>query len=160
MMNRDQLLQHVDLVRAITLIAFDTLDEELADVQPAGFPNTIRWNLGHILITQEQLSVNFAGMKPQLPDHYLKLFGYKTRPSEWTVRPPGLDELKERLSAQSAYIREQLGDRLAEQVAKPFVRQGFELATIGQILNHSLYHEGLHLGAIGGLRKAISGQQA
>jgi uncharacterized damage-inducible protein DinB len=158
-MNRDQLLQHVDLVRAITLSAFDTLDEELADIQPAGFPNTIRWNLGHILITQEQLSVNFAGMKPQLPEHYLKLFGNKTRPSDWTVAPPSLDELKERLAAQPAYIREQLGGRLEEPAPKPFVRLGFELATIGQILNHSLYHEGLHQGAIGGLRKAISGQR-
>ncbi|KIL39915.1 hypothetical protein SD70_16955 [Gordoniibacillus kamchatkensis] len=159
-MNRDQLLVHVDLVRAITLAVFDTLDEAQADVQPDGFPNTIRWNLGHILITQEQLAVNFAGMQPQLPASYLKLFGSRTRPSEWTVQPPSLAEIKERLAAQPAYVREHLGDRLAEQVKKPFVRLGFELATIGQILLHSLYHEGLHQGAIGGLRKAISGQRA
>ncbi|MFC0216653.1 DinB family protein [Paenibacillus chartarius] len=155
-MNSEQLLRQVELVRAITLTAFDHLDEELADRQPAGFPNNIRWNLGHILITQEQLATHFAGMEPQLPPEYLRWFGNKTKPSDWTETTPTLQELKHRLQIQTAYICDKLGPRLDDPALKPFVRLGREMTTIGEVLTHSLYHEGLHQGAILGLRKAIA----
>lgn len=154
-MTGEQLLRQVELVRAITLTAFDGVTESDADVQPKGFPNTIRWNLGHILIVQEQLAIHFARMQPRLPEHFLKLFGNKTRPSDWTIEPPSLAELKERLFAQTGYVCGELGHRLEKQAVKPFVRLGREMATIGEILNFSLHHEGLHYGAIGGLKKAI-----
>lgn len=155
-MYNDLLMKQVELVRAITLTIFDGLTDAEADERPDGFPNTIRWNLGHILIVQEQLAINFAGMQPQLPEHFLKLFGNKTRPADWTISPPGLAELKERLFLQTGYVHEQLGHRLGEPATKPFVRLGRELASIGEILSFSLYHEGLHHGAIGGLKKAIA----
>jgi hypothetical protein len=60
---------------------------------------------------------------------------------------------------QTGYICEALGSRLDERAPKPFVRLGREMATIGEILNFSLYHEGLHHGAIGGLRKAMKAER-
>jgi uncharacterized damage-inducible protein DinB len=155
-MDAEMLLNQAELVRAITLTAFDSLTEELSDIQPPGYNNTIRWNLGHILIVQEQLGIHFCAMRPQLPEHYVKLFGNRTKPADWTVEPPRLDTLQNLLKEQTAHIRQELGHRLDEAAAKPFVRLGREMKTIGEILNHSLFHEGIHIGAISGLKKAIA----
>lgn len=47
-MTGEMLLKHLELVRANALRALESTTEEMADAMPAGFRNTIRWNLGHI----------------------------------------------------------------------------------------------------------------
>ncbi|MFK4997402.1 DinB family protein [Bacillus sp. N9] len=39
--------------RTSTLIALSKIDEKKWDEQPAGYPNTVRWNAGHVYITAE-----------------------------------------------------------------------------------------------------------
>jgi uncharacterized damage-inducible protein DinB len=156
MMN-DMVLRQVEVVRAITLQKLESITEDVADIIPKGFNNTIRWNVGHILIVQDQLASNFAGLPQQLSPEFVTLFGNRTRPSEWQVEPPTLQTLSHELKKQTAYIKESLGSRLQEKAIKPFVRLGFKMETIGEILSFSLHHEGMHTGVVYAIQRAIEG---
>ncbi|HJV46844.1 MAG TPA: DinB family protein [Bacillota bacterium] len=154
-MKSGQLLNQVELVRALTLETFDSLTEEMADIIPAGFNNNIRWNLGHILIVQDQLAAQFASIPAQLPIDFMTLFGNHTSPRDWNRQVPTLEQLANELRNQVGHIRGHLENRLEEAARKPFKRLDYRMETIGEILAFSLHHEGLHLGVIGSLRKAI-----
>lgn len=156
-MTDDMVLRQVEVVRAITLQKLESITEDVADIMPKGFNNTIRWNVGHILIVQDQLASNFAGLPSQLSPEFVTLFGNRTRPSEWKVEPPTMQTLSYELKKQTDYIKESLGNRLQEKVIKPFVRLGFEMETIGEILVFSLHHEGMHTGVIYAIQRAIEG---
>jgi hypothetical protein len=68
-----------------------------------------------------------------------------------------LQALSYELKKQTAYIKESLGNRLQEKAIKPFVRLGFKMETIGEILAFSLHHEGMHTGVIYAIQRAIEG---
>jgi DinB superfamily len=156
-MNNEMLLRQVEVVRAITLQRLESITEDMADIIPNGFNNNIRWNVGHILIVQEQLALNFAGLSPQLSPEFVNFFGNRTSPREWKVEPPSLQILSDELKKQTAFIKESLGNRLQEKAIKPFVRLGFKMETIGEILTFSLHHEGMHTGVIYAIQRAIEG---
>jgi uncharacterized damage-inducible protein DinB len=158
-MTSEQLLKQIEVVRSITLKIFEDLTEEEADQMPNGFSNTIRWNLGHILIVQDQLANHFAGIPGQLPAEYISLFNNGTKPADWHITPPSLDVLAQHLKEQTRSIRENLTGRLDELATKPFTRLGFKMKTIGEILNFSIHHEGVHFGIINGLRHAIHAKE-
>lgn len=156
-MTNDMVMGQVEVVRAITLQKLESITEDVADIMPKGFHNTIRWNVGHILIVQDQLASNFAGLPQQLSPEFVSLFGNRTKPSEWQIEPPTLQTLADELKKQTAYIKETLGSCLQEKATKPFVRLGFKMETIGEILTFSLHHEGMHTGVIYAIQRAIDG---
>jgi hypothetical protein len=40
-------IQTAKTVRQLLIESIQAIPEEIYDVQPEGFPNTIRWNVGH-----------------------------------------------------------------------------------------------------------------
>jgi hypothetical protein len=151
----DKFLNQVELIRAVTLETLENVAAETVDIMPPGYNNTIRWHIGHILTTQDRFATIFAGATSQLPAHYSSLFANGTKPADWQETPPSLEELIAQLKEQPSHIKTQLGSRLHEKAVKPFVRSGYPLETIEEVMNYSLYHEGVHIGMINGLKRAI-----
>jgi uncharacterized damage-inducible protein DinB len=131
------------------------VSEEAADKMPEGFRNTIRWNLGHIYVVQENLVAGCAGDTPQVPPNYVELFAPGTKPADWQGEIPKLSSLEALLEEQPTKLKDRFASRLAEKVENPFKRGNMELSTIEEILNFTLYHEGLHTGFIKGLKRAV-----
>ncbi|WP_058303295.1 DinB family protein [Gorillibacterium timonense] len=154
-MNHEQWLGQIRLVRTITMKAMDGLTEEMADIQPPGFSNTIRWQFGHILTVQETIFTHFAGEASQLDESIFQLFSNGTTPSNWTSPPPTLPELRDLLEGQSQHLCTHYANRMDELALKPFKRLGYQMNTIGEMLLFSLHHEGIHHGCIMSLRKAV-----
>lgn len=149
MMKEETIFAQLNFFRKITLGLIEKIDEEIADIIPRGFSNSIRWNLGHIYVSQENLTLRLAGLTPQIPKEFLELFEGGTKPSEWKISPPNLDELKGFLSEQPGRLNEKLQGKLDQAIVPPLSIPGFiEFRTIGETLNFSLYHEGQHTGFI------------
>lgn len=155
MMNPEQLLTQVELIRSITLKAVEAVTEEEADIQPAGFNNTIRWHLGHIYLVQERLAFHFAGFPVDVPQEYIDLFGTGTKPADWKTEAPPLAEVASRLTEQPGRIRTLLREKLNEAPAVPFTRFNGKLDTIGAIINYSLFHEGMHNASLQAIKRLI-----
>ena len=56
------------------------IPEELFDIQPAGFNNTIRWNVGHMIYWMDKYSPLIFDSTPIVPDSYETLFNSGTKP--------------------------------------------------------------------------------
>lgn len=147
-MNEEQIFQQINLVRNGTLKEIDGVTEEQADHQPEGFSNTIRWNLGHIIVVQNSLIARFGGKSVETPSRYLELFAPGTKPADWQGDVPSLAELKQALEEQPAKLKETLQGQLEDEAAKEFMT----LKTVGEILNFTMYHEGVHTGTIKALK--------
>lgn len=142
------------VIRNNTLNAVKEVSESQADSVPEGFNNNIRWNLGHVYLSQERFAFAFAQEPMVVPDEFTELFGRDSKPSEWKVQPPTLPVLVQLLEDQTSRIEERLSNRLDEVVANPLTMpSGLTLKTIGEYLTFSMYHEGLHVQTIKMLKK-------
>lgn len=154
-MREESLIQHMRFVRKRTLASLDATTEEMADHKPAGFLNTIRWNFGHIYVSQEKLMATFMGEEPALPGEYVLLFNGGTSPDEWPEQVPSLEQLRHELHAQTERLIDAYQGRLSEEGKEPFnLGGGVVFHTLDEVLNFTIWHEGLHQGTISALKRA------
>jgi len=150
-MNEEMIFKQINLVRQSTSDELKDLTEEQADQIPEGFRNNIRWNLGHIYTVQNALLSKFGGKDVDMDPRYLQLFAPGTKPTDWKGDVPTLDELKETLEKQPEQLKNALIGQLDEKAAQEFN----SLSSVGEILNFTLYHEGLHMGTIKAFKKSV-----
>ncbi|MCU6713277.1 DinB family protein [Paenibacillus sp. J5C_2022] len=138
------LFEQLRTYRSELLELMENLTEKEADVVPEGFTNNIRWNLGHVLLDQYLWISALTKEEPPVPTRYQLWFGYGTNPSHFTGETPSLSELMAMLKEQPRVIEEKYRDRMEEEFAP--VDMGMH--TIEQVLVRTIFHEGLHIGAI------------
>ncbi len=142
--------------RASTLIFLPKLDEELWDIQPENFPNTIRWNAGHIFVEAEGfLHAADNEYKIVNPD-WFDLFLDGTRPSEWEGEIPSKEEIIAALTEQEKRIETFFAGKYDNAVSK--VRDlngGVTLDTVDESMQFVTWHEGIHLGILKSLNLAV-----
>src|SRR5699024_6765361 len=115
----------VELLESIT-------SESQADINPTGFSNTLRWNLGHILVAQEGIMYYFGrDEKGFLPTSFQGLFSTGTSPKDWKTTPPTLPEIREPLIEQNERMRATFSGKLEETSANVFAFREKKLTTIG-----------------------------
>ncbi|MGM8212179.1 DinB family protein [Virgibacillus sp. W0430] len=141
--------------RTSTLILLPKLEEKFWDIQPDGFPNTIRWNAGHIYVTAEdflnEASPDFAISKPK----WMELFLDGTRPSEWTGDIPSKDEIIDALKEQESRLVRYFETRLKDKAVSTRDVNGLKLDTNDASLQFVTWHEGIHLGIVKSIRDAL-----
>ncbi|MCP8615868.1 DinB family protein [Salirhabdus salicampi] len=143
------LFDQLEHVRGITLKVLERVNEEDADVVHDGFRNSIRWNVGHIYLVQEQLAFGPIGLSQHIPHDYSSLFSPGTSPKDWELEVPTLNELRGLLQEQPKRVKQQLSYRLDEEVTRPHTtKSGIHLETVAEFLSFSLFHEGIHMNTI------------
>lgn len=152
-----KVLKQFEMTRTFLLMGSERIKEERADVIPAGFSNSLRWQLGHVYVSVEQLLFLQTGREATLPEGYSEMFSRGTSPNDWTTEPPTVDELNAHLSAQLGRVKEAFQGQLEEEIAQPFKVGPFELTTIGEVVLFAIYHESEHNGCIKGLKNSIKG---
>lgn len=141
--------------RTSTLILLNKIDENVWDDQPEGFPNTLRWNAGHIYSTAEDyLTDADQSYKVTLPE-WDKLFLDGTRPSEWPDHVPTKAEIIEALTVQKDRIANHFKDKLANDATVIRDINGTPLNTVEASLQFVTWHEGIHLGVTNALSKIV-----
>jgi uncharacterized damage-inducible protein DinB len=151
----NQLFKQLKFVRFQTIKLLESTTEEQANLIPEGFKNNIRWNLGHIYVSLDNLLYSYTGEKPDISEDYFNMFHFNTSPADWKGEPPTLDELKELLISQETRIIETFTGRLNEQGKKPFKLGVVELDSLAEVLNFALWHEGTHRGTIIAIKRAL-----
>ncbi|MFJ9384545.1 DinB family protein [Peribacillus sp. NPDC101481] len=136
------------VMRGNLLKEIDGIKPEFMDVQPEGFNNTIHWHLGHVLTTAEKFLLD---SNSELPANYGQLFGYGSKPADWTGDVPTVEVLKQQLHEQLDRLLEIPEERLTEKTPQPF--NGME--TVGEFINFVVLHEANHIGQIHAMKLLI-----
>lgn len=153
----------VNTAKTLHQMAFhqiQSIPEELFDIQPASFNNTIRWHVGHILVTLNYFLSISVSHQFKLPESYVGLFNTGTKPSEWTVTPPTKEELMQYLSGQLESLSEISASALEQPLKAPIDLGKMHFETAGELVNFALIHEAMHLGNISSMLKVIKHEHA
>lgn len=148
-------LRQFQYSRTSTLILLNKLDEEIWDHQPEGFPNTLRWNAGHVYSTAEDfLNDADQAYKITLPDWH-NFFIDGTRPSEWTEKAPSKEAIIAALEEQEDRISKHFKDILERDASTVRDVNGMGLDTVDASMQFVTWHEGIHLGVMNALSKIL-----
>lgn len=150
-----ELMRMFTYSRTSTLILLNKIDEDKWDIQPEGFPNTVRWNAGHVFCTAEEYlhdaDENYEITHPE----WFDLFLDGSRPSEWPEDVPSPTEIKQALKEQDQRIMDHFSDKLSNKVSKVRDVNKWDLETVAASMQFVTWHEGIHLGFTNGLSKIL-----
>jgi hypothetical protein len=149
-----EILSQLNFARIYTNGKLKLVKEEQWDIQPEGFNNTIRWNMGHVFVSMETLVQK--GLPEYEPVHpeWIPLFAPGTKPADWTVAPPSTEDLLSALAEQPARIKAALEGNLDKPLVESMKIGSFhEMANVHAIVQFAVWHEGIHSGIISAMSK-------
>ncbi|MBG9794371.1 hypothetical protein ABD76_18400 [Paenibacillus dendritiformis] len=148
------LFEQLNTYRNELLELVEDISGEEAEIVPNGFNNNIRWNLGHIILDQYLWIRALTKEDPPVSMTYNQWFGYGTNPTHFTDDTPSFSELVSMLREQPRMIEEKYRDQMEEE----FAPTDMGMHTIEQVLVRTIFHEGLHMGAIIAIKRQIKNQ--
>ena len=134
--------------------AVGDLSEPEADIQPEGFSNTVRWQLGHLLVSAESFLFGYPKAGSPVPELYASFFKSGTAPSRWQRSAPSLKELMKQLETQEKRIENLPEDYWSEKISSPI--PGLKIEDREGLFHLLLHHEAMHLGQIQSIKRLIA----
>jgi len=139
--------------KALYMILKGTPKEELLKI-PEGFNNNIWWNIAHIVATQQGLMYGLSGNKTKMSTELISQFKKGTTP-DGTATDEDIEIVKKLIftTVEDAIADYENGvfDNFKEYTTSANVT----LKSIDDAISFNLYHEGLHLGSVLALMRAI-----
>jgi len=127
--------------------------EELLKI-PEGFNNNIWWNIAHIVSTQQALVYGLSGLPIQIPQELKDKFKKGTTP-DGTATDDEIAQVKALLFSSIEKTIEDLDNGFFKNFKEYPTSAGITLKSIEDAISFNLFHEGLHLGSIFALQKAV-----
>ncbi|PKV49052.1 DinB family protein [Aquimarina sp. MAR_2010_214] len=121
---------------------------------PEGFKNNLIWNIAHVVVTQQLLVYKLSGLPMMIDDEMVDLYRKGTK-TERPVTAEEVSEIKKLLFTTLDKTEKDLSDDIFKNYNDYETSTGFVLKSIEDAMNFNNYHEGIHLGYILALRKAI-----
>lgn len=150
-------LNQFNFARIYTLGRISQVKEDIWDIRPSGFNNTIRWNVGHVYVNAEILILKEIPSYEIVRPEWVPLFVPGTKPSDWDVEPPTSVELVSALKEQTARIKAVLDENLSNILIEPmYIGNLHEMRTVEALVQFMIWHEGVHAGVIHALNRATS----
>lgn len=139
-----RVIEEFRLLREETLSLIAGIRPEWYDIIPEGFNNSIRWNLGHILVGWDHAIFPKLSEKWRVPSQYHYLFPRGSSPKTWQTEAPSVVEIVSHLRLQKNEISDATTYKLNEPLLEPFLK----IATIQEMYGFMLREESHHLNVI------------
>ncbi len=122
---------------------------------PNGFNNNIIWNIGHIVVTQQLLAYKLSGLPMMITDELVGKYRKDSKP-EGNVSQAEVDTLKVLLFSTIEKTREDFKKGIFKNYQEYTVSTtGNTLTNIDEAFQFIAFHEGMHLGYVMALIRAI-----
>jgi len=131
----------------------NTPREELLKI-PEGFNNNIWWNIAHVVSTQQRLVYGLSGLPIQVPEELINKFKKGTVPNG-TATDEEIAEVKTLLFTSIEKTIEDFDNGIFKNFKEYPTSAGVTLKSLEDAVSFNLFHEGLHLGSIFALQKAV-----
>ncbi len=151
-MNRDfDLLRKT---RANFLKIASGLSETQLNTIPPGFNNNILWNLGHIWVTQQLLCYKLAGQAMLVSEEAVSKLKKGSAPKAGETLPV-LESFKDDLLGLVERLEKDYQAGLFKDFDTYETSYGYTLSCIEDAIRFNNLHEGLHLGYVMALKRAL-----
>ena len=131
----------------------NTPREELLKI-PKGYRNNIWWNIAHVIATQQALMYRLSGVSAKMPVALIDKFKKGTVP-DGTATDEEIEQVKGLLFSTIEAALEDYENGLFASFNEYTTSANVTLKNIDDAIAFNLFHEGLHLGAIISLQKAL-----
>lgn len=121
---------------------------------PEGFRNNIWWNIAHVVVTQQLLIYLLSDLPARISDELIDKFKKGTVP-DGSATDEEIDEIKGYLFATAEWIQQDYDAGIFEKFNSYTTTPGVVLESVEDALAFNVFHEGLHLGVILSLQKAL-----
>lgn len=121
---------------------------------PEGFSNNIIWNIAHVVVTQQLLIYKLSGLPMYISDEMVSKYRNKTKP-EGDVTQAEVDEISGLLESLPIQTEKDVAAGIFKTYTEYTVSLGTTLTNAHEAIEFNNFHEGIHLGYILALRKAI-----
>jgi len=138
-------------LRRQTIAFAESIPLDMIDIVPPGFNNSIRWNLGHILVAWDHGIFPKINENWHIPHAYHYMFPRGTRPSDWTVEPPAYEEIISYMHAQVDEIIAASDGKMNDLIAQPFLRVKY----LRGMLSFHIREEQHHLACMQRIKDAV-----
>tara|TARA_B110000211_G_C13840280_1_gene447549 strand:+ start:162 stop:617 length:456 start_codon:yes stop_codon:yes gene_type:complete len=140
--------------RILMLKLIDGLSIEQINAIPESSKNNIAWNIAHLVVTQQLLCYKLSGLPCLVSDEMIDLYRKGTVPTR-DVTKDEFGEIKEFFLSLPLRFEEDYKKNLFENYSEYKTSVNVTLTNIKSAATFNLFHEGIHLGAILGLRKLV-----
>lgn len=129
-----------------------------ADRIPAGWNNNARWHAGHLITTPRLLTLGLMKEDIGVPAEYRTWFAKGSSPANWAGQPvPSFEALVGQVVATTEEVFQKMEGRMDAAFPAPYTTSvGVVLTNPGEALTFSLGHDGIHLGMLLSLRRALA----
>lgn len=132
----------------------DSIPIEKLTETPPKFNNNIWWNIAHVAVTQQLLVYKLSGLPMNLPTEIIEKYSKGSKPCEDFV-PQELTLIRESLTS----LIDQTEKDYSQGVFKDFneykTSANVWLKNVEDAMSFNVFHEGIHLGSILALKRAI-----
>src|SRR5690606_17466628 len=119
-----------------------------------GYRNNIWWNIAHVVVTQQLLGYKPGGPEMRADNALTEKFNKGTVP-DGTATDAEIDLVTRLLFDPGKWAREEYGKGLLNKYNQYTTSVNITLRNVEDAILFNVYHEGMHLGAILALLKAL-----
>lgn len=143
----------LNATRNNVLNSIKDLSLEQLNTVPAGFKNSIAWNVAHIVVTQQLLCYKLSGLEISLPTSCVDRFKKGSVASD--ISQKEIDSLKTQLLDFPKKLEADYNDNLFKSFDEYPTSYNVTLNSVEDAIQFNNTHEGLHLGYIMGMKKFL-----
>jgi hypothetical protein len=147
----------IEIIRKTRSFLLDYIKElniEQLNKIPVGFNNNIAWNLGHLVAAQQGVCYLRASLKTWVDEDFFNTYKPGSKPTEY-INESQTEKIKELFFSSLDILKSDYEKGLWTNYPVWSTRYGVELKTIEDAIQFLNFHEGLHLGYIMALKRAI-----
>ena len=132
----------------------DNLSLEQLNKVPQGFKNNVIWNIAHCIVTQQLLVYKKSGLDGMLSDEMISKYRKGTKTEE-DVSQAEVNEIKSLLYTPLDQTNTDYNNGVFKNYEAYTVSTGSTLTKVEEAIDFNNFHEGIHLGYILALKKAL-----
>ena len=140
--------------RALMLKVIDGLTMEQLNIIPEGFKNNIAWNIAHLVVTPQLLCYRLSGVDCLISEEMIEAYKKGAAPTK-DMTAEEFEAIKELFISLPVKMEEDYNVGLFKEYNLYETSVGVTLASIEDALSFNLFHEGIHLGILLGMKKLV-----
>ncbi|WP_459210417.1 DinB family protein [Aquimarina rhabdastrellae] len=121
---------------------------------PDGFRNNLIWNIAHVVITQQLLVYKLSGLPMKVSEALVEKYKKGTQ-TQGDVTQGDVAEIKASLFSTLDMLEKDIEDKIFTSYQEYPTSTGFVLTSLSDAIAFNNFHEGIHLGYILALKKAL-----